>query len=132
MLEKRSPQHCFWYIGSSGMWHIQEYSITYQKTWIAKRALDPWRWRHYVPSKCGESVTLLLNVAAQKTRLLYIRSVESHIFHKLCDADSWSKFTMQMVCFKNDVLWNVSDSSTLYAYEYSSPCLQWSKLEWNT
>jgi len=111
---------------------IQEYNITYQKTWVANRALDPWRWRQYVPSKYGESVTLLLNVATQKTRLLYIRTVESHILHNLCDADSWSNFTMQMVCFKNDLLWNVSDNSTLYTYEYFSPCLHRIKLEWNT
>jgi len=71
------------------VWQIQEYSITYQKTWRANRALDPWRWRQYVLLKCGESVTLLLNVATQKTRLLYIRTVESHILPNLCDADSW-------------------------------------------
>lgn len=39
--------------------------------------LDPWTWGHYDPSKCSQSITLLLCVTTQKTWILNTDAIET-------------------------------------------------------
>jgi hypothetical protein len=89
--------HAFWVVKAKGMLEL--------------RLTDPRKWRRYAPSKCLESVPLLLSVTSQKTRILNIKGGETlnlkyqNVYCGLLGYDAVQSGTRFM--------WNVTDTSWL-------------------